>query len=67
MLLHVAIVHLLSQLYNIPLYEHTSIYFSILLEMNIWAVLGVLLFVMPTCTHARDSLGCATRSETAMS
>lgn len=64
MLLHIAIVHLLSLLYSIPLYEHTSIYFPIYFEMNIWVVWGVLFVVMPMCTHTRRvSLGYETRSK----
>lgn len=63
-LLHIAIVHLLSLLYSIPLYEHTSIYLSIYFEMNIWVLGGVLFVVMSMCTHARRvSLGYETKNE----
>lgn len=63
--MHVAIVHSLSLLYSTPLYEYTSIHFSVLLAMNIWVVLGVLLLVVRSgYTHAgRVSLGCKTRSK----
>lgn len=63
--MHVAIVHSLSLLYSTPLYEYTSIYFSVLLAMNIWVVVGVLLLVVRSgYTHAgRVSLGCKTRSK----
>lgn len=72
MSMHATIVHLFSLLCSILLFEHTSIYFSMFLEMNIW-VLSMGEFAIShyilvhTCKKKRVSLDYEARNDMAMS
>lgn len=71
MLMHATIVHLFSLLCSILLFEHTSIYFSIFLEMNFW-ILSVREFtishyILVNTYKKRVSLDYEARNDMAMS
>lgn len=71
MLMHATIVHLFSLLCSILLFEHTSIYFSIFLEMNIWILsvgeFAISHYILVHTCQKRVSLDYEARNDMAMS